>query len=98
MKFTIETIKTLHGYNANGSKVAISEGDEVYLKLNFPHMNLSDPERWIQTYPDGWVKGRIHNISNAGKSIMFNVYNFYWNYLRLSQSDILDVSDKTPRR
>ena len=32
MKFDIEITKTLHGYNADGSKVAISEGDEVYIQ------------------------------------------------------------------
>lgn len=96
MKFTVEITKTLHGYNAEGSKVALSVGDEVYLKLNLPHMNLWDKDKWIQKYPDGWIKGTIHNISNAGKKIWVTMCDSHFTYVQLYQKDILDVSDKAP--
>ena len=97
MKFTVEITKTLHGYNADGSKVALQEGDEAYFKIDLSHMNLWDKEKWIQTYPDGWVKGIIHHVSNAGTRIELELFDYRTNYLLLTQSNILDVSDKAPK-
>jgi hypothetical protein len=60
-------------------------------------MNLWDKEKWIQEYPDGWVKGRIHSISNAGKKIMLVMFNSPCTNISLHHKDILDVSDKAPK-
>lgn len=57
MKLTCEITKTLYGCNPNGTQIALQEGDEVYLKLDLPHMDLWDKEKWIRQYPDGWVRG-----------------------------------------
>lgn len=97
MKFDVEITKTLHGYNAEGSKVALSVGDEVYLKLDLPHMKIWDQEKWIQRYPDGWIKCRIHSISNAGQRIYCEVLDKPGHYLIPRQKHILDVSDKAPK-
>ena len=97
MKFDVEIIKTLHGYNADGSKVAISEGDEVYIKFDLPNMKLYDKEDWLRRYPDGWIKCRVHNISNAGQRIMFAVLDRFGFYLTPTQKHILDVNDKAPK-
>lgn len=95
MKFTCEITKVLYGYNSNGEKVALQEGDEVYLKLDLYNMDLTWRDEWINKYPDGWVKGRIYHISDTGRKIKF--YVFPCNYFLLNQKDILDVSDKAPK-
>lgn len=96
MKFTVEITKTIHGYNAEGSKVALTEGDEVYIKFDLSHMKIWDQEKWIQRYPNGWIKCRIHSISNAGQRIYCEVLDKPGYYLIPRQKDILDVSDKAP--
>lgn len=94
MKFTCEIIKTLYGYNDDGTLVALQEGEEVYLKLDLQHMDLWDKERWIQEYPNGWVRGVIDNITPAGQNIKFEIGPC--SYFLLTQKDILAASDKIP--
>ena len=95
MKFTVEITKTLRITNDDGLLAILQEGDEVYLKLDLPNMDLTFPDEWIGKYPDGWVKGQIYHISDTGRKIKFYVYPC--NYFLLRQKDILDVSDKAPR-
>ncbi len=94
MKFGFELIKALHGCNPDGTKVSLSAGDEVYLKLDWPNMKLTFFEEWVNKYPDGWVKGTIYHISDTGRKIKFHVYPH--TYFLLNQKDILAVSDKAP--
>lgn len=94
MKLDFELIKALHGYNPDGTKFILSDGDEVYLKLDLEHMDLYDTEEWVRKYPDGWIKGDIWSISPAGQRIKFHVGNC--TYLVLRHKDILAVSDKIP--
>jgi hypothetical protein len=94
MKFDFELIKELHGCNPDGTKFILSEGDEVYLKLDLVHMKLYDNEEWIQKHPDGWIKGRIFNISPTGQKIDF--YVGHGTYFSLRHKHILAVSDKKP--
>lgn len=95
MNFTVEITKTLRITNDDGLLAILQEGDEVYLKLDLSHMNLWDKEKWIQKYPDGWVRGVIYSISNKGNKIYFKLHK--GEYLILCQSNILDVSDKAPK-
>ena len=97
MKFDVEITKTLRITNDCGLLAILKEGDEVYLKLDLPNMNLSDKEHYMQKYPDGWVRGIIGHISNSGRKINFELYGLRCHYLSLNQKDILDVSDKAPR-
>lgn len=94
MKFTCETITTLYGHNDDGAAVALQEGDEVYFKLDLPHMDLWDKERWIQEYPNGWVRGVIFDITPSGRKIKFEIGPC--SYFELTQKDIIAVSDKIP--
>ena len=94
MKFTCETITTLYGYNNDGTLIALKEGDEVYLKLDLPHMDVWDRKRWMQEYPKGWVRGVIYSITPAGRNIQFEIGPC--SYFLLTQKDILAVSDKIP--
>ena len=94
MKFDFELIKNLYGCNDDGTKVVLSEGDEVYLKLDLPNMDLTWLDEWMNKYPDGWIKGTICHISDTGRKIKFHVEPC--NYFSLNQKDILAVSDKKP--
>jgi hypothetical protein len=96
MKFDVEIIKNLYGCNDDGMKIVLSEGDEVYLKLDLEHMNLWDKEKYMQKYPDGWVRGILFYISNAGKRIKFQLFDDCCTYFLLNQKDIIAVSDKKP--
>lgn len=96
MKFDFKVVKTLYGCNDDGTKVVLSEEDEIYLKLDLEHMDLWDKEAEIQKYPDGWVKGRIFCISDKGRKITFEPFNDRNVYFLLNQKDILAVSDKKP--
>lgn len=96
MNFTVEITKTLRITNNDGFLAILQEGDEVYLKLDLPHMNLWDKENFIQRYPSGWIKSKIHHISNAGKKIWIRECSRDDHYLFLKQKHILDVSDKAP--
>ena len=97
MKFTYEVVKSLRAVNDDGTLAILQEGDEVYLKLDLPYMNLYDKDKWIVLYPDGWIKGKISNISNAGKKITFKVCNNLCTHIILNQVDILQISDKAPK-
>lgn len=92
MKFTCEIIKTLYGYNDDGTQVTLQEGKEVYLKLDLQHMDLWNKERWIQEYPNGWVRGVPCEISPSGRKIKFEIGPC--SYFLLKQKYILAVSDK----
>ena len=92
MKFDCEIIKTLYGYNDDGTRVVLQEGDEVYLQLDLPNMDLWDKGKWLREYPNGWVRGVICNITPAGRNITFEIGPC--SYFQLTQKDILAVSDK----
>jgi hypothetical protein len=96
MKFDFELIKNLHGCNDDSTKVVLSEGDEVYLKLDLEHMDLWDKEKYMQKYSDGWVRGILFYISDAGKRIKFRLFDMYDTFFLLNHKDILAVSDKKP--
>lgn len=96
MKFDVEIIKNLYGCNDDGTKVVLSEGDEVYFKLDLEHMDLWDKEKYMQKYPDGWVRGILFHISKAGKRIQFELFDDRHTYFLLNQKDIFEVSDKKP--
>lgn len=97
MNFAVEITKTLRITNDDGLLAILQEGDEVYLKLDLPHMKIWDQEKWIQRYPNGWIKCRIHSISNAGQRIYCEVLDKPGHYLIPRQKHILDVSDKAPK-
>ena len=97
MKFTVEITKTLRITNDDGLLAILQEGDEVYLKLDFLNMKVWNLDWYTQRYPDSWIKGRIHHISNAGKKISIELCDRPGHYLMPNQKHILDVSDKAPR-
>lgn len=92
MKFEVEFTKTLKTVNSKGEVCILSEGDEVWLKLDFAHMNLYDHKAYIKRYPDGWVKGVIRSISDHGNRFYFARADENCNLLVINPSDTLDVS------
>jgi hypothetical protein len=94
MKFTCETTTILYAHNNNGAAIALQYGDEVWLKLDLPNMDLWNKEKWLREYPNGWVRGVICDITPAGRKIKFEIG--ISSYFLLTQKDILAVSDKNP--
>lgn len=43
----------------DGTRIVIVDKEELYFKLKFDKMKLSNPEEFFRRYPDGWVKGRV---------------------------------------
>ena len=97
MKFEFEIVKTLRTTNSKGELCVIGEGDELWLKVDFPSVNLYDHQSYIRRYPDGWVKGTVRMISDAGDKLYFSRSDVTSNLLVFNLRDVLDVSDKAPR-
>ena len=57
--FSSEYSVKLFADKEDGTRIVICDGEELFFKLKFDKMKLSNPEEFFRRYPDGWVQGRV---------------------------------------
>ena len=89
--FSSEYSVKLFADKEDGTRIVICDGEELFFKLKFDKMKLSNPEEFFRRYPDGWVKGRVTFLTPTARKIEIELCDSPAHYLTLKHSDISDI-------
>ena len=94
--FSSEYSVRLFADKEDGTHIVICDGEELFFKLRFDKMKLSNPEEFFRRYPDGWVKGRVTFLPPTARKIEIALCDLPARYLNLNRGDIYDVAYEKP--
>ena len=95
--FSSEYSVKLFADKEDGTRIVICDGEELFFKLKFDKMKLSNPEEFFRRYPDGWVQGRVtFLLPPTARKIEIKLCDWPARYLNLKLGDIYDVAYEKP--